>query len=56
VILLGGRVVGVWSHETKKGTEIEVKLFKKGLLSKASVTRAFDPLAGVLGDVSLKVS
>jgi hypothetical protein len=56
VILLGGRVVGVWSHETKKGTQIEVKVFKKGLPPKAAVTRAFEPLAGVLGDASIKVS
>jgi hypothetical protein len=51
-------LVGVWSHETKKkGTQIEVKLFKKGLPSKSAVTAAFDPLISVLGDdVSIKVA
>jgi hypothetical protein len=57
VVLLGGRVAGVWKVDRKaKGTKVEVELFKKRSVSKAAIEAeliALEPLIGPLASLSV---
>ncbi len=51
VVARGGRVVGVWTHETKpKRTEVDVKLFAKKAASKTELRAALTPYEPFIGD------
>lgn len=51
VVMRGGRVIGVWTHERKpKGTNVDVKLFEKGP-SKETLSTALAPLEPFIGPV-----
>ncbi|MFN2489835.1 MAG: winged helix DNA-binding domain-containing protein [Actinomycetota bacterium] len=53
VVTRGGRVVGVWTHESKpKGTTVHVKLFRKNGGSRADVEAALAPYTSLIGEVT----
>ena len=51
VVTRGGRVVGVWTHETKpKSTKVDVKLFAKKAASKRELRAALTPYEPFIGE------
>jgi hypothetical protein len=53
VVMRGGRVVGVWTHERKpKGTTVEVSLFKKRIVSSTEIKNALEPLVPFIGEAA----
>lgn len=53
VVLRGGRVVGVWSHErTRVGASVAVTLFVRPAATKNEIAEALEPLAVHLGGIS----
>jgi Winged helix DNA-binding domain len=50
VVARGGRIVGVWTHESKSGkTSVEVRLFNKGAASKEEMLDALRPMTTFIG-------
>jgi hypothetical protein len=50
VVLVGGRVVGVWTHERRaRGTDVRVKLFEPVPGARARIVEELDVLAPFLG-------
>jgi hypothetical protein len=53
-VLRGGRVVGVWTVETKgKARRVELKPFKKGDVSKSEFSAALAPFVPFVGELTL---
>lgn len=57
VVLRGGRVVGVWTHERKpKGTAVEVKLFDRKAATRPKIERALEQLRPFIGEGPVSVA